>query len=625
MRENIDITSLSNSCSHSHSHLQSQSQTHSHSQRRRIAPNTSTTTVVGTVTQVAPITRPSPSCSTSELGGSKDRVKSTLNQMSRQNRASFLRSLSQSLGLSDAHYLMELLRARLVVDPLGELPVEVQLRVLEWMENPVDLLKMARTCREWNRIALDTTLWVRLLRHRLKLTRMARRIIEKALSESIDMNNQQNTATVTTTATTRKHHNHLPVQICWLALKYETLLKRNWQTASFTATTAAIGAHGSSVITSLNLDEHEGVLLSAADNGTIGVWPLHDYNHDEEHITGPFNINRRILVGHQGGVWALASRRNLLITGSTDRSLIAWDWKRGSRLVDLVGHTSTVRCAEIVGNWVVSGSRDGTVRVWNVEDLIINHDNDNDYDYDYDYDYINGHHNTNRQIRNPRLGERCLYILTGHRGSVRCMAAWGNHHLVTGSYDGTLRVWNLRQGKCVAICAGHDGKVYSVATTRNYIFSGGIDGKIRVWNPLTGEPLEVFSDHTALVGLLSVNPRGDRLVAASTDGSLSLWDTKTLNRLRHIELAHRASITALGINNQVVISGAEYSLKLWPLSELTANTVDDPVEPILLADKMETIWKVEVGEAYAVVAYQQAGESCLGLYNFQPDTSLGTK
>lgn len=71
----------------------------------------------------------------------------------------------------------------------------------------------------------------------------------------------------------------------------------------------------------------------------------------------------------------------------------------------LRGHTSTVRCLKVIHNRpiAISGSRDSTLRVWDVQ------------------------------------RGRMLRILSGHSGSVRSLDVCGNR-VVSGSYDGTCRV-----------------------------------------------------------------------------------------------------------------------------------------------------------------------------------------
>lgn len=58
----------------------------------------------------------------------------------------------------------------------------------------------------------------------------------------------------------------------------------------------------------------------------------------------------RTLVGHTGGVWSSQMQGNIIISGSTDRTLKVWNADTGQCVHTLYGHTSTVRCMHLCGN-----------------------------------------------------------------------------------------------------------------------------------------------------------------------------------------------------------------------------------------------------------------------------------
>src|SRR5580698_1225025 len=63
-------------------------------------------------------------------------------------------------------------------------------------------------------------------------------------------------------------------------------------------------------------------------------------------------------------------------------------------------------------------------------------------------------------------------------------------HIVSGSQDRTIRVWNAMTGETVAgPFTGHTDSVRSVAFSPDgqHIVSGSSDHTIRVWNVTTGE------------------------------------------------------------------------------------------------------------------------------------------
>jgi F-box and WD-40 domain protein CDC4 len=96
------------------------------------------------------------------------------------------------------------------------------------------------------------------------------------------------------------------------------------------------------------------------------------------------------------------------------------------------------------------------------------------------------------QARNPYF----RHLLTGHTNSVRAIAGYGNT-LISGSYDCTLRSWDLKTGNNVHIFRGHREKVYSVGYNgkTNIAVSGSMDSTVRVWCTKTGTAMHTLEGH----------------------------------------------------------------------------------------------------------------------------------
>jgi F-box and WD-40 domain protein CDC4 len=71
------------------------------------------------------------------------------------------------------------------------------------------------------------------------------------------------------------------------------------------------------------------------------------------------------LQGHTSTIRCLRvlDRLPICVTGSRDGSLRVWDLQKGEQRHVMLGHTQSVRCLDIAGNLCVSGSYDGTARV----------------------------------------------------------------------------------------------------------------------------------------------------------------------------------------------------------------------------------------------------------------------
>ncbi|CAE6466081.1 unnamed protein product [Rhizoctonia solani] len=233
------------------------------------------------------------------------------------------------------------------------------------------------------------------------------------------------------------------------------------------------------------------------------------------------------LEGHEGGVWALAVSPNSpsaphatdsLVSGSTDRTVRIWDLSTGKCTHVFGGHTSTVRCLAIVKpmwidvdgrkeKWpkrtlIVTGSRDHTLSVWKLP----------------------RHGDIDAWARMAKIWIQPRQVdslfehevpLSEHTHAVRALAARGRT-LIPGSYDTTVRVWVT--GECKWTLDGHSQKVYSVVLDpqRNQAMSGTMDGTVRIWSLATGQALHTLTGHSSLVGLLGLSPTPSGSTAAMT-------------------------------------------------------------------------------------------------------------
>jgi hypothetical protein len=61
-----------------------------------------------------------------------------------------------------------------------------------------------------------------------------------------------------------------------------------------------------------------------------------------------------------------------------------------------------------------------------------------------------------------------------------CVSTDGSR-LFSGSYDGTIKVWNVATAKCVQTLQGHTSRVMWVCVSGSRLFSGGSDKTIKIW------------------------------------------------------------------------------------------------------------------------------------------------
>lgn len=117
---------------------------------------------------------------------------------------------------------------------------------------------------------------------------------------------------------------------------------------------------------------------------------------------------------------------------------------------------------------------------------------------------------------------------TAHRLGITTVAFTADGALgLTGSYDRTLRLWNVeRQGLVDTLYPPHDGIVYAVAAARGAATaaSGGADQLVRIWNLEAQTCTAQLAGHKHRVYDVALSKDGTRLLSASHDRTVRCWD-----------------------------------------------------------------------------------------------------
>jgi WD40 repeat protein len=291
----------------------------------------------------------------------------------------------------------------------------------------------------------------------------------------------------------------------------------------------------------------------------------------------------RTLQGHTDMVFALAVAPDgrYVVSGSDDRTLRVWDLATGETTRTLQGHTGCVRDLAVTpdGRYVVSGSDDRTLRVWDLAtgettrtlqghtDLVFAVAVTPDGRY-----VISGSYGRDLTLRvwDLTTGETTK-TLQGHADSVQTLTVTPDgRYVVSGSSDNTLRVWDLATGETTRTLQGHADSVHAVAVTPDgrYVVSGSHDRALRVWDLATGETTRTLQGHTASVRALAVTPDGRYVVSGSHDRTLRVWDLATGETTKTLE-GHASEIFALAVtpDGRYVVSGSsDNTLRVWDLA-----------------------------------------------------------
>ncbi len=283
------------------------------------------------------------------------------------------------------------------------------------------------------------------------------------------------------------------------------------------------------------LPSGELVSISGEDN-TIRVWNLQSGGY------------LRILQGFEW-ISCIQSLPNYkLACGSYGGTVRIYDLASGECLKVLRDpFQSSISCLQLLPNGsLISGSLDGGVLIWDLQ------------------------HGNQPEI----FGQMDRFLFH----SVCCLHLLPNGLLVSGgSWDGTIRIWDLSNGNCLNTLNAHTSRVNFLRSLPNdKLVSGSSDGTIRIWDLQSGNSYKILQEFSGIGGIQLISDT--RLISGSYNGIIQMLDLSSGNCLKSLQ--GRGSISYLQLlPNGQLISGncSDKTIQIWDLTEFLKTDIVDEV------------------------------------------------
>jgi WD40 repeat protein len=240
------------------------------------------------------------------------------------------------------------------------------------------------------------------------------------------------------------------------------------------------------------------------------------------------------------------------------------------------------------GETILSGSQDGTVKVWDIKTGELKHSIALWADFS---------HEVGDQKRDPEVWSMAfspdtkLFATGGFDGTLRLWDLGTGRErdvlkrtgglvfslafspdgtlLVSSGYDGTLLVWDVATGNQVATLTGHEGWARSLVFSPDgkTLATGSSDTTVRLWDVGTGTVISVLKGHDREVAALTFSPDGETLASNSVDGMIQFWDMETGQKRPSVIRIYGEAIMAFSPDGAKLATSTQYGfLQIWDAS-----------------------------------------------------------
>jgi len=248
-----------------------------------------------------------------------------------------------------------------------------------------------------------------------------------------------------------------------------------------------------------------------------------------------------ILKGHERSITALKYNRDgdLLFSASKDVRPVVWYTDNGERLGTYNGHNGAIWAIDVSrkSEYLITASADASAKIWNVE--------------------------TGKEVMNWT-----------HKAPVRCASfGYGDKQFLTATdqvfgLSPSIYIWDISSDPRLAskpvleIQGRNEAKILHAmyGPVNEQVVTACEDGTVRIYDVRNGDQLKVISDHTKAVMQVSYDKLRTTFITSSKDGTARLYDAKTFKLLKTYSTGRPVNSASISPDDEyeiVIVGGGQ--------------------------------------------------------------------
>lgn len=200
----------------------------------------------------------------------------------------------------------------------------------------------------------------------------------------------------------------------------------------------------------------------------------------------------------------------------------------------LRGHGNWVFAVAISSDdkWIVSGSHDETIRVW------------------------------------EKASGNCRFVLKGHKGIVNYVQISSDCKYIVSAGDKTIKMWSLETGEFIKDIAKYDTYVSGIAISPNnsHVYSALQYGAMKKYDLNTGNCVMSFDGHTKYIKSINISHNGNFIVSTSGDDTVKIWNVSTGKLVQDIKITSPTSAFFNSNDTKIIVSAFDGNVRIYDVS-----------------------------------------------------------